>query len=522
MNYQRIQIPDILKKGKISVINDDISSKSSLLKTAPLEFLLKNTEKLKSASSPSLLKKAPSTIKPHEHGSSHAPLSNSSATASVIQDSSTTNPFNIIKENRVIPASLIGKPSSLQTSLQKSPKANSPRAPVHMPELLPSSTQNVFHQPAPSLPNKVLPSVQAEKKSIQTWTKPNLPQSRDPRLHPEKRFRREEIPTPFTLNVTLCKGETPIAPIALKGDKKCFHKDAILNLIGKQAKLPGHLHITHCIPLGNLNKLINGRKISLMDILLTGPLVGVSKLKSFLQINEQAGVAYDENDTTQVIAFVPVTELHKLSNIPPDNGLLLYYHQLCAIFIDNVEKAPEGLGQISYVIPEGNNVKLSWENTTQYFNFPPKFQHFKENARLVVHGDSKDALLLSEMIKGLPSINPKFFVMLFDRYNETIFSHQLTDRKKEKSTVIIEFGVSELNGESMKPPEVVFPYKTGGFVTTDAENVLEKPQILTEIFEKIETLNSDPKLQGEWKFVLPSNFFNLLKDIVETCEEAEV
>lgn len=35
-------------------------------------------------------------------------------------------------------------------------------------------------------------------------------------------------------------------------------------------------------------------------------------------------------------------------------------------------------------------------------------------------------------------------------------------------------------------------------------------------------LNSDPKLQGEWKFVLPSNFFNLLKDIVETCEEAEV
>lgn len=228
MNYQRVQIPDILKKGKIPVTNDDISSKSSLLKTAPLEFLLKNTERLKSASSPSLLNKPPPITKPHEHGSSNASLSNSSATASVIQGSSTTNPFNIIKENRVIPASLIGKPSSLQTSLQKSPKASSPQAPVHMPKILPSSAQKVFHQPAPSLPNKVLPSVQAEKKLTQTWIKPNLPQSRDPRLHPEKRFRREEIPTPFTLNVTLCKGETPIAPIALKGDQKCFHKDAIL------------------------------------------------------------------------------------------------------------------------------------------------------------------------------------------------------------------------------------------------------------------------------------------------------
>lgn len=80
----------------------------------------------------------------------------------------------------------------------------------------------------------------------------------------------------------------------------------------------------------------------------------------------------------QVIAFVPVTELYKLPNIPSDNGLLPYYHQLCAIFIDNVEKAPEGLGQISYVIPEGNNVKFSWENTTQYFKFPPKVKFEKE------------------------------------------------------------------------------------------------------------------------------------------------
>jgi hypothetical protein len=57
-------------------------------------------------------------------------------------------------------------------------------------------------------------------------------------------------------------------------------------LITAQAKQPNHLHIVSFVPLNLVNDIIDGRQISLMDVVLTGPLVNISKLKSYLHVNE--------------------------------------------------------------------------------------------------------------------------------------------------------------------------------------------------------------------------------------------
>ncbi|KAI9249274.1 hypothetical protein BY458DRAFT_40957 [Sporodiniella umbellata] len=111
--------------------------------------------------------------------------------------------------------------------------------------------------------------------------------------------------------------------------------------------------------------------------------------------------------------------------------------------------------------------------------------------------------------------------MMFDRYNQTIFSKKLTRHKLERATVLVEFGVPDLTVDTMIPPEIVFPHRSGGFVTTDAKNMLHQPSIINTICDQVEKLNTNLCGQGTWRFVLPPNFLDLIKSAIETPQQAE-
>ncbi|KAG1051925.1 hypothetical protein G6F43_005906 [Rhizopus delemar] len=402
-------------------------------------------------------------------------------------------------------------PSLPQRSSQAPSMASSTRPTSN---LLKHSQQQLV----PNLQMQVPPQLQ----QIQTVNRPadprlepanlkRLAESRDPRLNPQKKAKlsaspsskvtvtEQMEPTPLSIDAVLCKNDDPITTAVLKGNEMCFHKDQIQKLIAGQAKKPNHIHIVSYFPLKALDNMICESRFSLIKVNCTGSLV-------------DAGVAYDSNSTNQILAFLPVGNLHKLSNLPADADSLASDHQLYAVYLDNIPSKVHTRIDISDLAPKGEHLSFSWEKAMTYLRFPSKLKQLKKEAKFIVYGHSECASLLTKAITKLrPVKNPKIYVMMFDRCNEAVFSRTLTRHKKEPSSQIWEFGVPNAPTGKIQPPEQVFPNHSGGLVTTDAENILLSPFIIDVICEQIEKLNSDVVSNGHWKFILPHDIFSLLK-----------
>ncbi|RCH87989.1 hypothetical protein CU097_000789, partial [Rhizopus azygosporus] len=343
-------------------------------------------------------------------------------------------------------------------------------------------------------------------------------QQSDPKQSPETNGELLEHKD-LEMDVVLFKGDKEIAPITLKRKQKCYHRDKIIQLINAQAKGPNQLHIISYLPLRALNEIIHNRRVTLIDILMTKSLVNFGKLRSFLQVNEIAGLAYDTNNTKDILVLLPVIDLHKLTNVPSDHGLMNYYHQLCAIYIEGVPEKPNIIEGFSGVGPLTNRdyTMLEWELTAAYLRFPPELKRLRTEAKFFIYGNSLAATLLAKSLNATHTqSSPKSHVMMFDRYNKTIFTKSLTRHKKEPSTQIWEFGVPDLSTGDMLPPEQVFPNYSGGFITTDAKNIIHRPGIIDDISEQVAKLNADTIANGKWKFVLPHNFFVQMKHVINS------
>ncbi|CEG75061.1 hypothetical protein RMATCC62417_10169 [Rhizopus microsporus] len=349
---------------------------------------------------------------------------------------------------------------------------------------------------------------------------------RDPRIKKQQQSEPKQSPEAngellqhkdLEMDVVLFKGDKEIAPITLKRKQKCYHRDKIIQLINAQAKGPNQLHIISYLPLRALNEIIRNRRITLIDILMTKSLVNFGKLRSFLQVNEIAGLAYDTNNTKDILVLLPVVDLHKLTNIPSDHGLMNYYHQLCAIYIEDVPEKPKAIEGFSGVGPLTNRdyTMLEWELAAVYLRFPPELKRLRTEAKFFIYGNSLAATLLAKAFNATNTQSgSKSHVMMFDRYNKTVFTKNLTRHKKEPSTQIWEFGVPDLSTGDMLPPEQVFPNYSGGFITTDAKNIIHRPDIIDDISEQVAKLNADTIANGKWKFVLPHNFFVQMKSVI--------
>ncbi|ORE03671.1 hypothetical protein BCV72DRAFT_244201 [Rhizopus microsporus var. microsporus] len=349
---------------------------------------------------------------------------------------------------------------------------------------------------------------------------------RDPRIKKQQQSDPKQSPEAngellqhkdLEMDVVLFKGDKEIAPITLKRKQKCYHRDKIIQLINAQAKGPNQLHIISYLPLRALNEIIHNRCITLIDILMTKSLVSFGKLRSFLQVNEIAGLAYDTNDTKDILVLLPVIDLHKLTNVPSDHGLMNYYHQLCAIYIEGVPEKPKVIEGLSGVGPltSRDYTMLEWELAAVYLRFPPELKRLRTEAKFFIYGNSHAATLLAKALNATNTQSgSKSHVMMFDRYNKTVFTKNLIRHKKEPSTQIWEFGVPDLSTGDMLPPEQVFPNYSGGFITTDAKNIIHRPEIIDDISEQVARLNADTIANGKWKFVLPHNFFVQMKNVI--------
>jgi hypothetical protein len=75
----------------------------------------------------------------------------------------------------------------------------------------------------------------------------------------------------------------------------------------------------------------------------------------------------------------------------------------------------------------------------------------------------------------------------------------------------------------MIPASEVFPNNSGGFITTDMENITYNPNIIDDILSQIDKLNAYPSVFGQWTFILPHNWiYNLRKCIVDVASAQRV
>jgi hypothetical protein len=92
----------------------------------------------------------------------------------------------------------------------------------------------------------------------------------------------------------------------------------------------------------------------------------------------------------------------------------------------------------------------------------------------------------------------------------------------------------------MIPASQVFPNNTGGFITTDMENIVHNPKIIEDICAQISKvnlpvacaiicisllinlfitqLNAHPTVYGEWKFIIPHNWLLHLKKLIKDVD----
>lgn len=69
----------------------------------------------------------------------------------------------------------------------------------------------------------------------------------------------------------------------------------------------------------------------------------------------------------------------------------------------------------------------------------------------------------------------------------------MTKHKKEAATQIWEYGVPDYSYPEILPACEIFPNHSGGFITTDMENITQNPLIINNIIEEITRVSTKKK-----------------------------
>ncbi|KAI7903567.1 uncharacterized protein BX663DRAFT_506922 [Cokeromyces recurvatus] len=435
-------------------------------------------------------------------------------------------------------------PSSPNLSLSKyppiAPKNISYRAPLNLFSAIPSNHNNLesnHEQKSSLIQYNNLPS---HYTTTSTPVKRILPNNRDPRLDPritttvESPKRVNFQSTPFLFQGVISKGGKYISSITLEGKQHCYHKEQIQELIstsGKNKEIRNEICISSFLPLKRLNDFIGNRELSFMAISAKDQIVEISKLKSFMQVNEIVGVVSHANKPTEALVILPTSELKKLTNLTAETDLeVKSYNQICAIYLDNLSKRPKIMDEMEYENEDEleSSQLFLWNRVASYLRFPTRLKALRPLSQFLVYGQSESSLMLRRALvneKNQSSIqtNPtnKQYVMMFDRYNGMLFNRSMLKHKKEPTTQIWEFGVHDLSSDEIASACEVFPNNTGGFITTDIENIVNNPDIINTISRQIKKFNEYSIAYGEWKFILPNNFIYHLDQAIRNKKLTE-
>ncbi|KAI8064024.1 hypothetical protein BDF21DRAFT_466708 [Thamnidium elegans] len=327
------------------------------------------------------------------------------------------------------------------------------------------------------------------------------------------------FPTPFVMNTLLYSGTRFISPVLLEAHQNCYHEAQIRELISLTSNKQNEIRANYTVPLKALNNILLGRSISFMTISPKDKFIELSKLKSYYQVNEMSGVVHHP-DSRLALMLVAEEDIKKLSNLPSDIGVIKgAYTKLFGVFVDGLIPRPKALSnEIVYDTDcMDTTTPYQWNFVIDYLKFPEQLRQLTTKSKFVVYGSSDASAVLGKAINHLKHVQspPTSYVMMFDRYNDTYFSRNLTKHKKETATQIWEYGVPDYSYAEILPASEIFPNHSGGFVTTDMENIAHNPAIIGIINEEIARLNAIPTVYGEWKFILPHNWLQLLKNTIK-------
>ncbi|KAI9254946.1 hypothetical protein EDC94DRAFT_231059 [Helicostylum pulchrum] len=331
---------------------------------------------------------------------------------------------------------------------------------------------------------------------------PSTQTRKDPRKNADnvdriKLSNSTAFPTPFVMKTLLYHGTRFISPVLLEGRQHCYHEAQIRELISHTSNKQNEIRATYTVPLKALNNILLGRSISFMTISPQDRFIELSKLKSYYQVNEMSGVVHHP-DTGQALVLVAEEDIKKLSNLPSDMGPLKgAYTKLYAVFIDGLMPRPKALSkEIVYDADcMDSTTPFQWNFVMDYLKFPEQLRQLKTKAKFLVYGSSDASAILGKAINHLKLVQgpPSSYVMMFDRYNDTYFSRNLTKHKKEAATQIWEYGVPDYSYAEILPASEIFPNHSGGFITTDMENIIHNPAIINIISEEITKVNAKKK-----------------------------
>ncbi|KAI7884078.1 hypothetical protein K492DRAFT_204973 [Lichtheimia hyalospora FSU 10163] len=287
----------------------------------------------------------------------------------------------------------------------------------------------------------------------------------------------------------------------------------LLNRLSTNKEMPS-IQIRSFLALNILQRFFSQSASIMMMSASSIDTVKFAKFRSFLTINLMAGLILRPSRPSGVLAIVPHSEAMvkgwRLKNV-------WLPHNMLVIYLPSIPPEPpllKGYLNLDVFSNTTPGQSFDWQTITLALKFPVELlEQIKRDTLIVICGRSKWATELREAYqvfksKKISQSNQK--VILLDRYQDCRFQRNLSVWKQAcLQPTFWEFGIPDLDTPKMQPVKRIFPQYTGGFITTNMQNILEKPSILASIADATRRLNLNPA-NGEWKFVLKDDILDRL------------
>ncbi|KAL7310018.1 hypothetical protein PS15m_010827 [Mucor circinelloides] len=404
---------------------------------------------------------------------------------------------------------------------QPQPQPQTQPQPQPQPQPLPQPLPQPHQRPPSALPlhqpfhHQIPTSVPIKRQSSRP----------DPRLiaNERKKFRLSNN-EPFTIEALLRKGNDEVCKVTLNGvAEKVPQFDRIKHLLHLQNPQGTEVTVNSFLPLKRFSDYLTAERTkSFMSVMPLDQFIQAGKLRNFMSVNEIIGVVYHPDMPREALFIMAARDVSKVSNLPSDTGFEnARADQLFAIFVDNLPpRPPLNFDHIDYV--DETDQMFTWRQVCRYLRFPPQLQNLYHTTTFLVYGHSESSIMLTKACMTLPAVTRRptnvlvpHNIMMFDRFNNDLQHKSLLKHKREPVTQIWEFGIPNFYYGDIEPACEVFPQHSGGFVTTDAANIVHNPHIIEGICNQIKRFNDVPVAFGEWKFVLPHNFLQSLKQMLQ-------
>ncbi|CAO3597417.1 unnamed protein product [Absidia cylindrospora] len=245
-----------------------------------------------------------------------------------------------------------------------------------------------------------------------------------------------------------------------------------------------------------------------------------SKLSRFLHLNRQGVVLRSQSRQTEAILISNQFNL--------DTWTMERNGPLCALYVNDLEPDCVIRNGLEHTIGRLDSRRdISWALMSQLFLFPKELMDLVKETGTVfeVVGTSELAEMLrdtitstEDMISPTPaktstkssspttssasimaSTNTAQKILFIDRFDGLLYQTSFRNERSVSNTRIFEFGATTVK-DQISPPREAYPKNKGGYITTDAKNILQDTTILDRMV-KLARKNT-VLFPGVWRVIL--------------------